>query len=142
MRHDVVRQRAIPRRGATLGVHLIPRRRKLMEKVEAFNAHQQFPLQEWLADEGVQHEVVRVQQRAAITAASKVGGHVVAADVTGLVHIVSIAQQRIAPAVGKTKQEGAPQPQVGRSSSCLHVGYAASGVFFFQIDIFTLVGKR
>ena len=68
MRHDVVRQGAVPRFGAALGVHGILRVAKLVEQVEGFNAGDEFALEEGLADGGVQHEVVGVQFAAAVAA--------------------------------------------------------------------------
>ena len=68
MRHDIVRQGAVPCLGATLGVHAVLRVAELVEQVEGFDAGDKFALEEGLADGGVQHEVVGVQFAAAIAA--------------------------------------------------------------------------
>ena len=68
MRHDVVRQGAVPGLGAALGVHGVLGGGKLMEQVEGFDAGDELALEEGLADGGVEHEVVGVQFAAAIAA--------------------------------------------------------------------------
>ena len=68
MRHDVVRQGAVPGFGAALGVHGVLGGGKLMEQVEGFDAGNELALEEGLADGGVQHEVVGVEFAAAIAA--------------------------------------------------------------------------
>ena len=68
MRHDIVRQGAVPCLGATLGVHGVLGVAELVQQVEGFNAGDKFALEEGLADGGVQHEVVGVQFAAAIAA--------------------------------------------------------------------------
>ncbi len=68
MRHDVVRQGAVPCLGATLGVHGVLGVAELVQQVEGFDAGDELALEERLADGGVQHEVVGVQFAAAIAA--------------------------------------------------------------------------
>jgi len=54
MRHNVVRQGAVPGLGATLGVHGILGVAELVQQVEGFDAGDKFALEEGLADGGVQ----------------------------------------------------------------------------------------
>ena len=68
MRHDVVRQGAVPRFGAALGVDGVLGVAELVEQVEGFDAGDELALEERLADGGVQHEVVGVQFAAAVAA--------------------------------------------------------------------------
>ena len=68
MRHDVVRQGAVPRFGAALGVDGVLGVAELVEQVEGFDAGDELALEERLADGGVQHEVVGVEVRAAVAA--------------------------------------------------------------------------
>lgn len=68
MRHNVVREGAVPCLGAALGVHGVLSGGKLVQEVEGFNAGDELALEEGLADGGVQHEVVGVQFAAAIAA--------------------------------------------------------------------------
>ena len=68
MRHDVVRQGAVPRFGAALGVDAVLRVGELVEQVEGFDAGDELALEEGLADGGVQHEVVGVQFAATVAA--------------------------------------------------------------------------
>ena len=68
MRHDVVRQGAVPRFGAALGVDGVLGVAELVEQVEGFDAGDELALEERLADGGVQHEVVGVEFAAAIAA--------------------------------------------------------------------------
>ena len=68
MRHDVVREGAVPCLGATLGVDSVLRVAELVEQVEGFDAGDELALEERLADGGIQHEVVGVQFAAAIAA--------------------------------------------------------------------------
>ena len=68
MRHDVVRQGAVPGFGAALGIHGVLGGGKLVEQVEGFDAGDELALEERLADGGVQHEVVGVQFAAAVAA--------------------------------------------------------------------------
>ena len=63
-----MRQGAVPRFGATLGVDGVLRVAELVEDVEGFDAGDEFAFEERLADGGVQHEVVGVQFPAAIAA--------------------------------------------------------------------------
>ena len=64
--HDVVRQGAVPRFGAALGVDGVLGVAELMQQVEGFDAGDEFAFEERLADGGVQYEVVGVQFAAAI----------------------------------------------------------------------------
>ena len=68
MRHDVVREGAVPCLGATLGVHGVLGVAELMQQVEGFDASDELALEEGLADGGVQHEVVGVEFCAAVAA--------------------------------------------------------------------------
>ena len=68
MRHDVVRQGAVPRFGAALGVDGVLGVAELVEQVEGFDAGDELALEERLADGGVQHEVVGVEFAAAVAA--------------------------------------------------------------------------
>ena len=68
MQHDVVREGAVPRFGAALGVHGVLGVAELVEQVEGFDAGDELALEEGLADGGIQHEVVGVQFAAAIAA--------------------------------------------------------------------------
>ena len=68
MRHDVVRQGAVPRFGAALGVHGVLGVAELVEQVEGFDAGDELALEERLADGGVQHEDVGVEFAAAVAA--------------------------------------------------------------------------
>ena len=60
MRHDVVRQGAVPCFGAALGIDGVLCVAELVKDVEGFNAGDELALEERLADGGVQHEVVGV----------------------------------------------------------------------------------
>ena len=68
MRHDVVREGAVPGFGAALSVHAVLGVAELVEQVEGFDASDELALEEGLADGGVQHEIVGVQFAAAIAA--------------------------------------------------------------------------
>ena len=68
MRHDVVREGAVPCFGAALSVHAVLGVAELVEQVEGFDASDELALEERLADGGIQHEVVGVQFAAAIAA--------------------------------------------------------------------------
>ncbi len=68
MRHDVVRQGAVPCLGAALSVDAVLRVAELVEEVEGFDAGDELALEEGLADGGVQHEVVGVEFAAAVAA--------------------------------------------------------------------------
>ena len=68
MRHNVVREGAVPCLGATLGVDAVLRVAELVEQVEGFDAGDELALEERLADGGIQHEIVGVQFAAAIAA--------------------------------------------------------------------------
>lgn len=68
MRHDVVRQGAVPRLGAALRVHGVLGVAELVELVEGFDAGDELALEERLADGGIQHEVVGIQFAAAVAA--------------------------------------------------------------------------
>ena len=68
MQHDVVRQGAVPRFGAALGVDAVLGVAELMQQVEGFDAGDEFAFEEGLADGGVEHEVVGVEFAAAIAA--------------------------------------------------------------------------
>ena len=66
MHHDVVRQGAVPRLSAALGIDGVLRVAELVEQVEGFDAGDELALEEGLADGGVQHEVVGVEFAAAV----------------------------------------------------------------------------
>ena len=68
MRHNVVRQGAVPCLGAALGIDGVLRVAELVQQVEGFDAGDELALEEGLADGGVQHEVVVVEFAAAIAA--------------------------------------------------------------------------
>ena len=68
MRHDVVRQGAVPCLGAVLGVHAVLRVAELVQQVEGFDTGDELAFEERLAEGGVQHEVVGVQFAAAVAA--------------------------------------------------------------------------
>ena len=50
MRHDVVREGAVPRFGAALGVHGVLGVAELVQQVEGFDAGDELALEERLAD--------------------------------------------------------------------------------------------
>ena len=66
MQHDIVREGAVPRLGAALGVDGILGGGKLVEDVEGFDAGDEFAFEKRLADGGIEHEVVGVEFAAAI----------------------------------------------------------------------------
>ena len=66
MQHDIVREGAVPRFGAALGIDGVLGGGKLVEDVEGFDAGDELAFEERLADGGVQHEVIGVQFAAAI----------------------------------------------------------------------------
>ena len=68
MRHDVVREGAVPGLGAALGVDGVLGVAELVEQVEGFDAGDELALEEGLADGGIQHEVVGVEFAAAVAA--------------------------------------------------------------------------
>ena len=68
MQHDVVRQGAVPRFSAALGVDAVLGVAELVQQVEGFDAGDELALEERLADGGVQHKVVGVQFAAAVAA--------------------------------------------------------------------------
>lgn len=69
MRHDIMRQGAVPSLRSALGVDLVLRRGELVQQVEGFEAGDKLALEERLTDGDVEHKVVGVQFAAAIASA-------------------------------------------------------------------------
>ena len=72
--HDVVRERPVPRDGASLRIDVIVDGRELVQEVEGFEAEDEFAFHERLTEGCVHDEVVAIEVGAAVAVAVEHGG--------------------------------------------------------------------